>query len=101
MAANLVVAPEASADLDAGYDWYEECRVGLGEEFLGCVDQCIHQILRMPRMYAVVYRDYRRATIRRFPYVLFYEYDEPTETVTLYGVFHTARDPKKWRDRLN
>jgi hypothetical protein len=28
----------------------------------------------------------------------FYEYVEGT--VTVYGVFHTARDPDKWRQRL-
>jgi hypothetical protein len=28
----------------------------------------------------------------------FYEYAD--ESVTIYGVFHTARDPDNWRERL-
>ena len=38
------------------------------------------------------------ALVRRFPYAVFYEYAEPTATV--YSVFHTSRDPEKWRERL-
>jgi hypothetical protein len=33
-----------------------------------------------------------------FPYAVFYEYAE--QTVTVYSVFHTSRDPEKWRERL-
>ena len=33
-----------------------------------------------------------------FPYVIFYEYSGGT--VTVYGVFHTSRNPDKWRERL-
>jgi toxin ParE1/3/4 len=42
-------------------------------------------------MHAVYYETYRRGLVRRFPYVIFYEYAE--DTVTVYGVFHTSVDP--------
>lgn len=38
MGAELTLAPEVERDLDDAYDWYEQRRVGLGEEFLSCVD---------------------------------------------------------------
>lgn len=98
MAADLVVAPEAEADIEEAYSWYESRRIGLGEGFLGAVDACVEQIRRWPQMYAVVYEDYRRALTRRFPYAVFYEAEGGK--VTIYGVFHTARDPEKWRRRL-
>jgi plasmid stabilization system protein ParE len=98
MAARLVVAPEAEQDIAEAYAWYEEQRVGLGEEFLGCVDACIEAFRRVPEMHARVHEDYRRALVRRFPYTVFYEYEE--DTVTVYCVFHTSRDPEKWRQRL-
>lgn len=75
-----------------------ELVVGLGEEFLSCVDACIEAVLRRPKMYAVVHEHYRRGLVRRFPYAVFYEYSN--ETVTVYCVFHTSRDPKKWIGRL-
>jgi plasmid stabilization system protein ParE len=98
MAAKLITAPESETDLAEAYNWYEGRRIGLGEEFLGCVDACIEAILRTPEMYTPVHENYRRGLVRRFPYAVFYEYVEGT--VTVYGVFHTSRDPDKWRQRL-
>ena len=99
MAAELIIAPEAAQDIDEAYGWYECQRAGLGEEFLNCVDACIQAICRMPEMHAKVYEDYRRGLVRRFPYAIFYEY--AGGAVTVYCVFHTARDPAKWRQRLS
>jgi len=53
---------------------------------------------RTPGLHAVVHDHYRRGLMRRFPYAVFYEHAE--NTVTVYGVLHTARDPDKWRRRL-
>ena len=98
MAAKLIIAPEASQDIDEAYGWYECQRAGLGEEFLNCVDACVQAICRMPEMHSKVYEDYRRGLVRRFPYAIFYEY--AGDTVTVYCIFHTSRDPAKWRQRL-
>jgi plasmid stabilization system protein ParE len=98
MAADLIVAPEAEQDIAEAYAWYEDQRVGLGEEFLGCVDACIEAFRRTPEMHAEFYETYRRALVRRFPYMVFFEYAEGA--VTVYCVFHTSRDPEKWMRRL-
>lgn len=98
MAVDLVLAPEAEQDLLAAYDWYESCRSGLGEEFLGCVDACIRRICRAPKFCAKVHGDYRRALVRRFPYAVFYEYTD--ERLTVYCVCHTSQNPNKWRSRF-
>lgn len=98
MVAELIIAPEAQQDVDDAYSWYEERRPGLGEEFLGCVDAFIQKVSRMPELYAKVHEEYRRALVRRFPYAIFYEYTGGK--VVVYSIFHTSRNPKKWRNRL-
>jgi len=98
MAADLIIAPEAEQDLAEAYAWYEGRRVGLGEELLSCVDACIEAIRRTPKMYSPVHNNYRRGLVRRFPYAIFYEYVEGS--VTVYSLFHTSRDPDKWRQHL-
>jgi len=98
MPAKLVLAPESERDMAEAYAWYESHRPGLGEEFLSCVDACIEAICRAPRMHAVIHENYRRGLVRRFPYAVFYETGQGT--VTVYAVFHTSRDPQKWRERL-
>jgi plasmid stabilization system protein ParE len=95
---DLVLAPEAELDISEAYIWYEVRRAGLGEEFLSSVDACLESIRRRPEMYPAVYEGYRRSLIRRFPYAVFYE--ESEAVVTIYAVFHTSRDPDKWRRRL-
>ncbi|MEW6360033.1 MAG: type II toxin-antitoxin system RelE/ParE family toxin [Planctomycetota bacterium] len=98
MAAELVIAPEAVQDISEAYEWYENCRRGLGEEFLSCVEASIQRICRTPELHAKVHEEYRRVLVRRFPYAIFYEYTGGT--VTAYCVFHTSRNPDKWRERL-
>lgn len=98
MAANLVLVPEAAQDIAEACAWYEDRRCGLGAEFVSCVDGSFQRISRTPEMYAKVHQEYRRALVRRFPYAVFYEYAEGM--VTIYCVFHTSREPEKWRRRL-
>ena len=98
MTTKLIVAPEAEQDLAEANAWYEQQRAGLGEEFMGCIDARIEAICRWPEMCEIVHEDYRRALVRRFPYAIFYEHSE--NAVTVYSIFHTARDPQKWRQRL-
>ncbi len=98
MAIELILTPETEEDLAAAYDWYEACRPGLGEDFLSCVDAAFHVILRQPNSFPIAKDEFRRYLVRRFPYQIFYESDD--SAVTIYGVFHTSRDPKVWQDRL-
>src|SRR5947209_7040231 len=100
MAADLFLDPDAETDIAPAYDWYEERRVGLGEEFLACLEACFDAIRRTPKMHQVGHNTARRALIRRFPYAVYYDYTDETNAVTAYVVIHTAQDPDTWRDRL-
>jgi plasmid stabilization system protein ParE len=98
MAAELIITPETEQDVEGAYSWYEDHRQGLGEEFLTCVDASIQTICRTPELYPQIHNEYRRALVRRFPYAVFYEYAEGK--VIIYSIFHTSRNPEKWRNRL-
>jgi plasmid stabilization system protein ParE len=98
MGANLIIAAEAEKDLAEAYQWYEKRRAGLGDDFLSAVDACVQAICRTPEMHQAIYKNYRRGLVRRFPYAVFYDYEN--QIVTVYCIFHTSRDPLKWRLRL-
>ena len=98
MGAELILAEEAQQDLDQAYDWYEQQRVGLGEDFLGAVEACLQNLARMPEAHRTIHENYRRVLVRRFPYAVIYEHVE--DVVTVYAVFHTSRNPDVWRERL-
>jgi len=97
MTYSLVVRPEAERDMSEAYQWYEEQRGGLGEDFLLCVEVALGSIQESPQRYPVVYEDVRRILVRRFPYGIFYCVQE--STVSVLAVFHCSRHPRGWQDR--
>ena len=66
MTAKLSFACETEDDLIEAFDWYEEQRSGLEEEFLNCVEASLQKIRRNPNAYPKVYKQYRRSLVRRF-----------------------------------
>lgn len=98
MAKSITLTPEAEDDADQGYFWYESKRIGLGREFLTVVDACLQAISRNPKQYQIVYKEYRRSVVRRFPYSIFYE--ETSTEIIVYAIFNSRQDPEKWQERL-
>jgi plasmid stabilization system protein ParE len=98
MAKSVTFTSAAEADSDNGYFWYESKRIGLGRAFLVAVDASIQSICRNPESYPIIYKTYRRAIVRRFPYAIFYEVTA-TEII-VYAVFDCRQAPERWRERL-
>ncbi len=59
--------PAAAADVEAAFKWYEDQRVGLGQELLEEIRAMMHRILENPRQFAVLHRQTHRALLHRFP----------------------------------
>lgn len=90
--------PEALEELGEAWRWYEARRLGLGDEFGACVDAAMAEIGRAPSFCPKIRGNTRRKLLRRFPYALLY-LAEP-EHVEVIAVFHAARDPKQWAQRV-
>jgi plasmid stabilization system protein ParE len=93
----LIVRPEAEAEMGEAFDWYEKRVPGLGSDFLLNVDAAFHAILRNPYQYPMVHKNLRRALIRRFPYQVFFVLEE--HRIVVLAVFHAKRIPKRWQGR--
>lgn len=48
MTRQLIIRPEAEADIAQAFDWYEARVAGLGSEFLLVLDAALSSILRNP-----------------------------------------------------
>ncbi len=94
---NLIIRPEAEQDMQGAFGWYEERVLGLGREFLRCVDVSVAQINRSPVTYPVVYQGIRRILTRRFPFGIFYIV--VGQEITVLAVLHARRDPSVWHKR--
>jgi toxin ParE1/3/4 len=51
MKRQILIRPEAEAEIEEGYRWHEEQRDGLGSDFLLCVEEALEKIERTPDMY--------------------------------------------------
>lgn len=52
-----------------------------------------------PRQFPVIYRNVRRALLRRFPYALMFVM-EANEALTVIACFHGSHDPAHWQGRM-
>jgi toxin ParE1/3/4 len=95
---SVILLPEAVADVADGYAWYEKQELGLGEEFLACLEGAYALIAAYPLHYPVRFDSFRRILVRRFPYAVYFDHDE--QTVFVHYVFSCAQDPQKLVCRL-
>jgi toxin ParE1/3/4 len=95
----VVLSPAARLELKAAADWYSEREAGLGAEFVLEVDRTLESLsegaLRHPSWQAG--RPYRKAFVHRFPYVVFFVYDD--SQVQILAVAHRRRKPGYWLTR--
>lgn len=94
---NLVVRPVAAGEFEEISLWYDSQRRGLGDEFMDAAELALRSLTETPLIHRVVFRDLRRAKIRRFPYNIFYRV--AGEDAIVVGCFHAKRDPRRWRRR--
>ena len=94
---NLIVRPEAEAEIKEAFVWYEQQVIGLGSQFLLVVDAAINSIQQNPLQYPIIYKDIRRALTRRFPYQVFFVIND--KKIVIIAVFHGMRNPVIWKNR--
>jgi len=95
----LSYVPEVADDLAVARDWYESRAIGLGEDFLRMAYAAFSELDEFPEKYETVYNDFRRTLLRRFPHSVYYLVVH--DAITVYGVFHTSRDPQAIRQLLD
>ncbi|MGA7363694.1 MAG: type II toxin-antitoxin system RelE/ParE family toxin [Candidatus Sulfotelmatobacter sp.] len=93
----VVWTPEASEDLLEARAWYDNIRPELGERFALAVEATVEAVAEHPLQFLVVYRNRRRAGVRRFPYGIFFEFQE--HRIVVIPCFHGRRNPRRWQSR--
>ena len=90
--------PLAEQDaLDAAI-WYEQRQPGLGEEFLGEVNDAVRTLSESALHHRIRFADVRRAPIHRFKFYGIY-YIVRDEEVWILAIFHGRRHPRALQER--
>jgi len=92
------VLPPARAELEEAFDFYEDRRLGLGDELTADYESAVAKILRNPTIGRRLTGDVRRWPFHEFPYALIYQIRQ--DSILIVAVAHFRRKPGYWRNRL-
>lgn len=99
MSFEVILLPELLEDLQDAYFWYEEQRIGLGDDLEQEFYDLIATTRSNPLLLQIRYSQIRIAWLNRFPYgIHFYVSDK---CIFVSAFIHTSRNPKVWLERLN
>lgn len=93
----LSVNPQAEEEARKAAGWYENESEGLGAAFLELVEQTLTAISENPLRFPLVYRDVRRALLKRFPYGVFFRLQP--DRIRVLAILHLSRDTSRWQRR--
>jgi hypothetical protein len=68
----LVVVPEAEAEIAEAAAWFEDKTAGRGQTFLRALEATLAAVERDPHQHPIVFADVRCAVLRGFPYAVMY-----------------------------
>lgn len=95
----LIVRPEAEADIADAAVWYDSREPGLGLDLISEVHSAIARALKSPESFTRVRRNptVRRVLTRRFPYRVFFIVRP--DAILILAVLHAARHDQVWKHR--
>ena len=69
--------------------------------FVAEIEAAIGKLLESPQTWSVVEEpQIRRYILSRFPYSIYYRWEQDQQRVSIYAVMHFNRRPDYWRQRL-
>lgn len=98
---SVILTQAARSEVIEAHDWYEAEAPGLGSRFRDALDTLIDRMSSSPRQFPIVFRNVRRAIVRRFPYCLFFIIEDETDSLLVIACFHASRDPVRWQERVD
>lgn len=99
-----IVLPEAELELTDTVLWYDDQRLGLGDEFAREFERACELICDAPLQWARIefydgLHDVRQCFMRRFPYGVVFA--RRIDEVIIVAVAHMRRLPLYWLERLS
>lgn len=95
MSRGLIVSSRAHSDILQTFEWYERRTVGLGVDFIRRVDSAIELIQRSPQLFRQRHGPIRMAITSRFPYAIYFIWDEPRRAISIRRILHLSRNPSR------
>lgn len=95
---NVVFAPSAMQEVAEACDWYSGWSEELAQELVDELTATLQRLREHPLASPLKYHDIRKAVMTRFPYNIWYVYED--ETIFVQAFAHQKREPLYWIGRL-
>ncbi|HEY4327334.1 MAG TPA: type II toxin-antitoxin system RelE/ParE family toxin [Mucilaginibacter sp.] len=94
MAEKVKISSLAQKDLEDSSEWYEGENPGLGDRFAKVIYSAIISISKNAVAYPLRKANIREFIVKKFPYVIVYQFIPEKNLVKILRIFHTSRNPK-------
>lgn len=95
---NITISEDALADINEGFSFYEEQEFGLGDYFASQLKADIDGLKITAGIHPQIYRDLHRLLSCKFPYSIFYRFNQDEALVL--AVIDCRRNPDWIREHL-
>ncbi len=99
MQSQIVISTHAAKELHESFEWYENLSLGLGFRFIEFVDKVFGIIEYYPESFPKKKGSFREASVKRFPYLIIYEYSPKTDIVYILHIFNSYQSARKKHTR--
>jgi plasmid stabilization system protein ParE len=90
--------PDARAEADESFHWYEARQQGAGQTFFEALNETLARVADLPMTFPIVDEPVRRAPVHHFPFGVYFTMEDGY--IFVVAVFHAKRDPQVWKDRI-
>jgi plasmid stabilization system protein ParE len=94
---SVIFTQAARGELIAAQDWYEGEAIGLGRRFRQAIHALVERMSDNPQRVPTVFKNVRRALLRRFLCSLFFVVED--DALVVIACFHASREPSHWQQR--
>jgi plasmid stabilization system protein ParE len=92
MSYQLILRKEIREEIASAFNWHENKKVGLGEEFLDELERAFNLLQTKPKYFGFVNQHQRRLLLKNFPYRIIYEIFD--NEVAIFTVRHSKQKDK-------
>lgn len=93
----IIVLPFAEQDIKDSIAYYNEVDPAISAQFISVLDKVFSTISSRPNAFPVVQKSIRKFAIAGFPFNVYYISEQ--NTLYIFAVFHTKRNPRQWKPR--
>jgi plasmid stabilization system protein ParE len=96
---SIEISNEAECDFDNSYQYYFADSPKVSDALFQRINISFESIKKIPFSFPEVYKNVRKFTVKKFPFVIYFQVGE--STVKVIAIFHTSRNPEIWNVRVD